>query len=236
MALTLADLRSQVRSQTQTTASELPDSDVDAWLQQAYNRTIAFENDWPFFEEQWSMTLPAGSASVALPVTPYRLRSNGIASLFMGGKRLEMVDHALGETMDGYFPGSSDPPYFSVWGDKVYFWPAPSADTDQDFSIRGHRRPTDWIGAGAASEPDCDEALHAVLVPYAVALAYAQQEDPELEAQYMGRWERDVAVAHASIMDPAHHEPLRLGPRFVTPIGGTRRRSVGVGTSWRISP
>jgi hypothetical protein len=46
------------------------------------------------------------------------------------------------------------------------------------------------------------------LISYAVALAYAQQEDEVLEGTYMNRWQADVEGARRAIMEPRHHRPL----------------------------
>ena len=54
-SMTLADLREYVRTQTQTTSAELPNTTVDIYLQEAFDRTIAMENQWPFFEETWAL-------------------------------------------------------------------------------------------------------------------------------------------------------------------------------------
>ena len=54
---------------------------------------------------------------------------------------------------------------------------------------------------------------------YAIALAYIQQEDPEMERVYMERWLKDVEMARMVIMETAYHRPLTMGPRYTTRIG-----------------
>ena len=65
--MNLSDLRNYVRTQTQTIQSELPDSTVDLYLQEAFNRTVAYENQWPSYEKTWELTQLAGSATIDQP-------------------------------------------------------------------------------------------------------------------------------------------------------------------------
>ena len=63
---------------------------------------------------------------------------------------------------------------------------------------------------GASAEVDADPRLHKLLVHYAIALCYAQQEDEVLEDVYMKRWQASFGAAHNAICAPRHHRPLIL--------------------------
>jgi hypothetical protein len=103
--------------------------------------------------------------------------------------------------------GTTCPMMYSLWGDAIYVWPRVQASSvDRPYRLRGYRRPLLWLTP--ANEPDCDARLQMPLTHYAVALAYAQQEDDQLELTYMDRWMRDVEMAHRAIMDPRHQRPL----------------------------
>jgi hypothetical protein len=91
--------------------------------------------------------------------------------------------------------------------------------TPRAFTLRGYRKATNWIAQGADAQPDCDTRLHAPLIHYAVALAYAQQEDEVLENVYMARWQQDVNQIAASIMEPRHQRPLVMAGGATTRIG-----------------
>jgi len=218
---TLSDLRSKVRSQTETDSSTLTDTEIDGWLQEAYNRTIAAENDWPFFEKTWTVTQTTGDVTITMPTD---VKANGVVSLVdldeTSPRRLLQVPYEQAEII---FLDSSAPPLspvqYSIWGDVIYLWPATSFAADRSYRLRGWRQPTDWIAGGASAEPDCDSRMHLALANYAIALAYIQQEDPELEQVYMMRWQKDVEMARQVIMEVAQHRPLTMGPRYITPIG-----------------
>jgi hypothetical protein len=229
---TLDELRSYVRTQTETTASELPNSTIDRYLQEAFNRTIASETDWPFFEEVWAVVQTAGDATAPIPVDV-----DGISSLKdvdNSNFRLTMI--AYDEAEDQYFrsvAASSNGAYeYSVWKSLIYFWPSITYTVDRNYSLRGYRKPLDWLAGDPASvEPDADVRLHLPLSHYAIALAYAQQEAMDLEAQYMDRWSRDVELARKAIMEPQKHQPLIMGPNRITRIGhGRYRTSYTIGT------
>jgi hypothetical protein len=220
---TLAELRTYVRTQTETTSAELPNATIDRYFQEAFNRTISVETGWPFFEEVWIVTQTAGDAFAPLPVDV-----DGISSLkdvVNHNFRLTMIDYD--EAEDQYFrtvATTGEAYEYSVWKSIIYFWPAITFTVDREYSMRGYRKPSDWIAVGDAGVPDCDTRLHLPLAHYAIALAYAQQEAADLEAEYMQRWQMDSEAARSAIMDPSHHLPLIMGPNRITRIGHGRYR------------
>lgn len=212
---TLQQLRDRVRTQLDLDVDDLPDTVVDAYLKEGFDRTYAQEREWPFFEDSWDLTLPSGDTTMALPTA-------------VGGvKRLRSVDTGANLVMIGQqfaeenFQRTSmttlHPTLFSIWGGLIYLWPVPSP-MGRDFTLRGHRRPV-WTGV-AGDELDGDERLHTAIAHYACSLAYAQLEDPELETMYMQRWAALTDAVRTDIMLPQHHVPLILN-------GGANQRIFG---------
>lgn len=203
----LTDLRSAVRTQTQTTQGDLPDPTIDLFLQQAFERTINAETQWPFYESVWDLVLEVDSASIALPGD---VNQAGIMALYdvEHNIRLVQVGPEFGDDhYYGHWNGVTCPVQFSLWGGEIWLWPRVYDHTEQlDYRLRGYRRPLVWLTPG--NEPDCDARLHLCLTHYATALAYAQQEDEQLEMTYMDRWQRDAEMARKQIMEPRHHRPL----------------------------
>ena len=224
-SMTLSDLRDYVRTQTQTTSAELPNTTVDIYLQEAFDRTIAMENQWPFFEETWSLTQTTGATTITFPTDAH---IPGIVALYnvedsSNPYRVELISHSVArELYDSGTPTASYYQRFSVWDGLIYLWPDATKSEDISWELTGFRRPTDWI-AGATS-PDCDDRLHRCLAHYAVALAYAQQEDEQLEDKYMQRWSMDLEAARSAIMEPAQDRPLIMGPHHWPGVGPWRRR------------
>ena len=207
--MTLQELRDFIRMQLDMDEEELPNAMLDAYLQEAFDRTIAMENRWPFYENRWGVAKISTSESITIPDD---CDPAGIMSLqdTTNGVRLMQVANELAED---YFVGqasvSANPLYYSIFGRAIYIWPPfESGAADRGYNLRGYRYPKDWIALGAAEPPDADPRLHQLLAHYAIALAYAQQEDEVLEDVYMKRWQTSYLTAHSAICSPRHHRPL----------------------------
>lgn len=230
---TLTELRNYVRNQTQTTSGELSNSTIDDFIQEAFDRTIAMENQWPFFEETWSLTQTAGAVTMTFPTDAH---IPGIVSLFCventdNPYRVELISHSTArELYDTGTPNSLVYRRFSVWDGLIYLWPNVTKSEDFSWELTGFRRPTDWIsdGTDGSVTPDCDARLHRCLAHYAIALAYAQQEDEQLEEKYMTRWSMDLEAARTAIMEPAQDRPLIMGPHHWRGVGPYRRRLTAI--------
>lgn len=208
---TLAELRSYVRVQTETTSAELPSPTIDSYIREAFNRTISSENRWPFYEHAWTLTQAIGADTLDIPVDLERSSIVSLSDDQNGGARLIMASYEAAEDNYRSNPSIAGPAHFSLWGDSIYLWPAVEYTVARTYGLRGYRKPLDWVSAGDAAVPDADERLHWCLAHYAVALAYIQQEDEVLEVTYMTRWQRDFEVARRAIMEPARNSPLQMG-------------------------
>lgn len=197
------ELIEAVRTQVDMDQEDLPSATATLFLREAFQRTAALERRWPSCEADWEYTLDADEQTAVIdPATAE------IISVFKKGttRRLTFADHELIRTSSGWL--GSDPSLFSRWAGKLYFWPIPNVETT--FVVSGYRRPSEAWLADPALEADLDPRLHIPLMHYAVALTYAQQEDPEGEAQYMRRWEIGTATAVADIVRPDAYRPLVL--------------------------
>jgi len=202
---TLQNLRDIVRLQTDLDAEDLPNTVLDGYLREGFDRTFAAELRWPFFEHSWTLTLAALATTIALPTSPevaffMRVRSDTDEMLVQLAQTFAEDNFTGDGTTD-------DPSFYSVWGSTVYLWPVPSG-TARSYTARGYRKPT-W-SATPTVEVDGDDRLHQAIAHYAVALAYAQLEDAELEAVYMNRWGALVDVIRRNVMQPNFHQPLVL--------------------------
>lgn len=218
--MNIDELRGVVHAQTQTTSGDLADLTIDTYLRQGFERTINAETQWPFYEQSWDLTLVAGEMTMSLPGD---VNQSGIMALYdtVNNFRLTMIAAEYGDDhFAGPQVGTARPFMYSLWGDTVYLWPRLQPQSvDHLYRLRGYRRPLTWLTT--ANAPDCDERLHLPITHYAVALAYAQQEDDQLELSYMDRWQRDVEMAHRAIMDPRHQRPLVMaGSIDGFPVGG----------------
>jgi hypothetical protein len=222
---TLVQLRSAVHAQTQTTDADLPDTLIDVFLEQGFWRTIGAETRWPFYESQWTLAQAIGESSITLPGD---VNVPGIMSVYdlEAGWRLSEIDEAQAEDLYQFEAVSGSVVQFSIWGNVLTPWPKIAPEAERSYQLRGYRRPVTWLTG--LSEPDCDSRLHVPFTHYATALAYAQQEDDQLEAVYMERWSRDVETARRAIMDPHHHRPLAFAGSIDAPTSMQ-------GRGWRLA-
>ena len=225
---TLLQLRTYVRNQTQTTVGELPDSTIDTYLREAFTRTVAYENQWPWFEKTWPLTQSADEYTIPVPAD---CNVSAITGLVATGNRwrprLQMMPHITAQDLYGRYVESgvednANYAAFSVWAKEFVLWPNSSPVEDVTYELTGFRFPVDWIAQGAAAEPDIDPRLHNALAHYAISLAYAQQEDETLESTYMQRWQNDVNTVRGAVMEPSQDRPLVFGPQRIRPIGNQR--------------
>lgn len=206
-------LRALVRIQLDMDVIELPDTTLDPWLEDGFERSLAVENRWPFFEAEWTLTtvlntvaytkasIAVANAAVSIDqitdiwditslVTPYQLKGlpqDKARTIFgVGGA------------------GGSVPAAWSEWALSVNVWPSPMAA--RTLRISGYRKPS-WA-VGDAVAPDCDERLHLCLYFFACAMAYAQQEDEVLSAEYLKHWQAALTQAHSKIMAPRPRRPV----------------------------
>ena len=213
-ALTRDAIRELVRAQVDMDDQELPDALLDPWLDDAYERTMGFEDRWPFFEHSWTVTTVADQvaytkASLAAG-DPSLYELNHITSLLDVTDRpftLLAISHDRAEEAFGLGEGGGGvPAYWSDWGQSIHLWHAPSAG--RSVRVRGYRKPS-WA-LGDAVLVDADSRLHLALFFFVCSMVYAQQEDDVLSAFYMNAWQDAVRRAHATIMAAPQRSPVVL--------------------------
>jgi hypothetical protein len=200
-------IRTFIRNHMEVDDEELPDVLLDIYLQEGFDRTMAADNRWPRYETTWPLSKVIGSTRIALPPD---LNIPSIMSVMSvnNGYRLAIINH---ENAEQSFPPvqattTGVPMYASVWENSIYLWPGVGVDSTHDVLVRGYRQPV-WT-IGASDIPDLDVRLHVTLAYYAIALAYAAQEDEILEGVYMARWDRDLKNQMRTMMEPIHNRPL----------------------------
>jgi len=219
--MNLTELTDYVWAQTDTTEFDLPAATVAAYIDEAFQRTIAAENRWPSYEKTWTVVVPMGGVSATLDSDVNRPAVVAVTNQETGWKLQQISEEEAdlrfgSDTQDG---AGLRPGWFSFWADQINFWPRFEAQEETIFLMRGYRKPL--MTFATDGQVDADPRLHRPLAHFAVALAYAQQEDEVLESTYMQRWQRDVEMARLAIMDTAQNRPVVMHGNFPrTPVGG----------------
>lgn len=205
--MNLNQLRQYVWNQTDTTALDLPSETIDSYLDEAFNRTIAAESAWPFYQQTWELTVAPGDAGVDLPSD---VNLPGVLSV-VEQPRGALLEYIGSEEAERRFStqeyGAGPSRYFSIWNNRLRLWPLSRSDEPREVILRGFRKPLTTFSA-STGEVDADGRLHRPLAHYAIALAYAREEDEVLERTYMERWQRDVEMARKAIMESIRNRPV----------------------------
>jgi hypothetical protein len=200
--MTRDELITAIRAQTDLDEEDLPLEAVIWYLREAFYRTAAVERRWPTHEADWEYIIAPEGGLATLAADTAEISAVQIKGTTT---RLIYADHDVMRTVEN-LGGTTYT--FSLWGGKMYVWPAPSEDTT--FVVSGYRKPSaTWLNSPSV-QVDLDERLHIPLLHYAVALAYAQQEDGELEDMYMRRWSQNVNEIRDSIMKGNVYRPIVL--------------------------
>jgi hypothetical protein len=208
------DIRGFARSITDLDALDISDALLNMYIKDGYDRVIAMERSWPFFEDSATLNAVANTQTYALSgINSGQFRE--ISSLLDTGRnlRLQYISHDEAEGSNRGFTITTRPLYFSFWEQSLYLWPRPSENVT--YTVRGYRVPTNWT-ANDTTECDMDERLHQSLVYYAASKMYEYQEDPDMAAVYEKQFRESVAMARDDIMRIPVNSPMMLsvGKRY----------------------
>jgi hypothetical protein len=217
MAYTLDQMRIYVRQHLDLDESEIPNELLDVWARDASIKISRSRKRWPFFETSWVLTTTSGERDYSLsqldPVP------DEIVSVVRDDRRLAFMGRDEAEA--SYLPYQTSTgfvTYFNVWADTLRLYPTPDmADT---LYLRGYRKVEDWVAGGAGAVPDFPEDFHDAVRLYLVGMAYLQQEDPEMAAQFINAFNAEMDVLKKQYGDAPGAYPLVLG-------GGPRVRQTG---------
>lgn len=175
-ALTLQNIRDQVRNTVELDTTDIPDSLIDLFVQEGYDHIVHAEHRWIFYETNFTFTCVPGQRAYAFSdIDPTLEVLDGVEH---DSWMCMPIAHQLAQ---GQYAGSTvlgTPTNFSVWADSMYLWPTPSEA--RTITVRGYRKPTDWIARGSGATPDLPESFHPLLVLWALHRTYMQQDDMQM--------------------------------------------------------
>lgn len=216
MAYTLDQMRVYVRQHLDLDESELPNALLDVWARDASVKIARTRKRWPFFETSWTITTTSGVSDYLLSaLSP---KCDEITSIVRNDRRLMFMGRDEAEA--AYLPYQTTQgfvTFFNVWADTLRLYPTPSmADT---LYVRGYRKVNDWVADGAGAVPDFPDDFHDAIRLYLLAMAYMQQEDPEMAQQFIGAFNGEMDVLKKQYGDTPGAYPLVLGggPRVRQP-------------------
>lgn len=215
--MNLATLRAQVREMADLDEFDLPDSVIDQYAKEGFQRIYALERRWPHLQQTYTFNTVVGQRE-------YTISSIGdireIISIVDGspaGNRLTLIDHNNAEDVwIGNLDTSSRPYFYSFWDATLYLWPKP--DAVYPMTVRAYRNPVyTWLTT-TSETIDIDQWFHAILPYFVLARVYQRQEDAELAAMHMRNFEEGVALARRDLMKASSAQPVIMsgGRRYPT--------------------
>lgn len=218
MTATLTQLRTQVRGMADLDAVDLPDSVIDQYAKEGFQRIYALERRWPFLQQSYTLNTVAGTRAYTLASIGDVREIISITEPSVGGQRYSLISYDEAERVWlGNQDTASKPLFFALWAKAIHLYPKP--DAVYTLTIRAYRNPTyTWLDTPYTTVIDLDEWFHAILPYFILGRVYQRQEDAELSALNMNSFDQGVAYARLDLMKPSSAQPMIMS-------GGTQRPS-----------
>lgn len=218
--MTANSIRDFVRTSIDVDDEDIPDVILDVWLQDAVTRIISYFDESPtFLQVEYSFETEVDQQSYNLDTLA--LFTNESASpVTTAVYPLQVIDEVRGpnysltprqhrqvrESYRGDAP-SGRPQEFSFWGRDLYLWPKPSSV--ETYYLLGVRQPN-WDWTANDLEPDLPEEFHVLVAHWALARAYAQQDDPEMANFFRAEFEGTLRSLASRFMTNTMALPMVL--------------------------
>lgn len=207
MSITLTQLRTQVRNMVDLDETDLPDSIVDQFAREGFQRIYALERRWPILQETYTFNTVANQREYTISTIGDIREIISVVDTSTQGARLNLIDYNEAEGIWlGNLDVASRPYFYSFWDKKLQLWAKP--DIVYPMTVRAFRNPVyTWL-SNVNEAIDLDEWFHAILPYFIIARVYQRQEDSDLSAMYMRSFDEGVAFARRDLMKASSAQPV----------------------------
>ena len=207
MSITLTTLRTQVRSMADLDEVDLPDSIIDQFAREGFQRIYSLERRWPYLQETYTFNTVIDQREYTISTIGDIREIISVVDSSTAGNRLTLIDYNQAEDI---WLGNTDVPsrpyFYSFWDKKIQFWAKP--DAVYPITVRAFRNPVyTWL-SNTSETIDLDEWFHALLPYFVLARVYQRQEDAQLSQMYMNSFEEGVALARRDLMKASSAQPV----------------------------
>ena len=207
MSITLTQLRTQVRNMVDLDEVDLPDSVVDQFAREGFQRIYSLERRWPYLQETYTFNTVANQREYTISTIGDIREIISVVDTSQSGARLTLIPYDNAEEI---WLGNTDVPsrpyFFSFWDKKLQLWAKP--DAVYPITVRAYRNPLyTWL-SNTSLTIDLDEWFHALLPYFVIARVYQRQEDSDLSAMYMRSFEEGVGLARRDLMKASSAQPV----------------------------
>jgi hypothetical protein len=187
--------------------TDLPDSIVDQFAREGFQRIYSLERRWPYLQETYSFNTVANQREYTISTIGDIREIISVVDTSQSGARLTLIPYDNAEEI---WLGNTDVPsrpyFYSFWDKKLLLWAKP--DAIYPITVRAYRNPLyTWL-SDATLTIDLDEWFHALLPYFVIARVYQRQEDSDLSAMYMRSFEEGVGLARRDLMKASSAQPV----------------------------
>ena len=209
MAISLTDVRLMVRNISDLDTTDLPNSVLDDFVKEAFQRIIVLERRWPKYQETYTFNTVVNQRAYTIATIGDIREVISLVDTSTSGSRLTMIPYDNAEEIWlGNTDVASRPYFYALWDSALHLYAKP--DAVYSITLRAYRNPLyTWLTT--ITDPiDCDEWFHILLVYFVLSRVYQRQEDPELSQMYLKSFEEGVAMARRDLMKTPSARPLLL--------------------------
>ena len=209
MAMSLTDVRLMVRNISDLDTTDLPNSVLDDFVKEAFQRIIVLERRWPKYQETYTFNTVANQRAYTIATIGDIREVISLVDTSTSGSRLTMIPYDNAEEIWlGNTDTASRPYFYALWDSQLHLYAKP--DAIYSITVRAYRNPVyTWLTT-ITNPIDCDEWFHILLVYFVLSRVYQRQEDPELSQMYLKSFEEGVAMARRDLMKTPSARPLLL--------------------------
>ena len=207
MSITLTQLRTQVRNMVDLDETDLPNSVVDQFAREGFQRIYSLERRWPYLQETYTFNTVANQREYTIATIGDIREIISVVDTSASGARLTLIDYNQAEEIWlGNTDVASRPYFYAFWDKKLHLWAKP--DAVYPITVRAFRNPVyTWL-SNTSETIDLDEWFHALLPYFIIARVYQRQEDSDLSAMYMRSFEEGVGLARRDLMKASSAQPV----------------------------
>jgi hypothetical protein len=209
MAMSLTDVRLMVRNISDLDTTDLPNSVLDDFVKEAFQRIIVLERRWPKYQETYTFNTVVNQRAYTIATIGDIREVISLVDTITSGSRLTMIPYDNAEEIWlGNTDVASRPYFYALWDSALHLYAKP--DAVYSITLRAYRNPLyTWLTT--ITDPiDCDEWFHILLVYFVLSRVYQRQEDPELSQMYLKSFEEGVAMARRDLMKTPSARPMLL--------------------------
>ena len=207
MSITLATLRTQVRNMADLDEVDLPNTIIDQFAREGFQRIYSLERRWPWLQSTYTFNTAVNKREYPISSIGDIREIISVIDSSTSGNRLTLIDYNQAEDI---WLGNTDVPsrpyFYSFWNQKIQLWAKP--DAVYPMTVRAFRNPLyTWLD-DTSEDIDLDEWFHALLPYFVLGRVYQRQEDAQLAQMHLNSFEQGVGLARRDLMKASSAQPV----------------------------